>query len=804
VSTALDKQTYRVSGSFTSHEDVVSVSPYDVRAESRASSALSVLTSYSDSPIDDPIGRHSAPHMTHSNTEASLDVHSNQQHDIVGRSRSDTARRYGSLASVESAPAGRIEERQFYTSAPIMTSALVRSPSTTSCVSFAGHMSDGHTAGKLTNSTRIDTFNDDTMSESHAGAIRKKRNKCSPEQLRQLEKFFATNRNPTGKIREDLSRRIQMPERSVQVWFQNKRAKAKIIESREGGTADQASGRSNVSSSLSRPQSLQQRLSSGSESNNAKKTRKTDVQESVEEEEPVLQLPVSSLCIGGWRRIAPLICIFSRRNQTFSWFLQSESVCFKLECPRTSVKRITFSGPRDPTMHEFTEGVHTAVGMLAVELDRPPQFYMEVFRSGGAGSNSNDDGEERQLQKASWRQCVDFTEDKQATSELTHYVNGPYETLRNAALELKQSKGSLAQLVEMLDADSHHGTMPGQVFHAGDSSTPGHRMQQPSVHVPFAAATSSTNVSQQQQDLLADRWGAAGRSAANGLTLQTSFTNALQPPPSGPLSSTDILKHSPNLNLSNLQLGSPATPACGSNAEPYAIGTSAHPELLTSPSQHNIAASVIQTGAEASHVSWTSSAVSSAPQHDIQWMYEDAADEANDVATHFEGPTMVGHRHSSDATSLTYGSSHNSASAVASAPAYAFTTFQAQQTQPMHGQLHGQHLYPSSASTGVPASPYCSSPAVQQWHTPSEQMYDVASSASAASFSSAYGSLSTSRNVLSNQNDEGTAFGQTYASAPSHQTSFRLAGASRQHSTVEDLNVDERSGDTLMPRQAPI
>lgn len=48
---------------------------------------------------------------------------------------------------------------------------------------------------------------------------RKKRNKCTPEQYRQLEKFFARNRNPTGKIREELSRRIQMPERSVQGAF---------------------------------------------------------------------------------------------------------------------------------------------------------------------------------------------------------------------------------------------------------------------------------------------------------------------------------------------------------------------------------------------------------------------------------------------------------------------------------------------------------------------------------------------------------------------------------------------------------
>ena len=51
---------------------------------------------------------------------------------------------------------------------------------------------------------------------------RKKRNKCSPEQLAALEAFFAKNRNPTGRVREELSKKLKMPERSVQVWFQNR------------------------------------------------------------------------------------------------------------------------------------------------------------------------------------------------------------------------------------------------------------------------------------------------------------------------------------------------------------------------------------------------------------------------------------------------------------------------------------------------------------------------------------------------------------------------------------------------------
>ena len=160
----------------------------------------------------------------------------------------------------------------------------------------------------------------------------------------------------------------------------------------------------------------------------------------------MIQLPCSSLCIGEWRRIKPLICLFSRRNQCFTWYLSSESVGFKLECPRSCVTKITFSGPTQPTAHEFSEGVNSPLGHLIIELERPPQFYMEVFRS-SAKASELDTGS----QKASWRQCTDFTESKQATSTLRHVVSGPYSLLRHAVMQLYESSGSMSGIVEFQD-----------------------------------------------------------------------------------------------------------------------------------------------------------------------------------------------------------------------------------------------------------------------------------------------------------------------------------------------------------------
>jgi len=62
-------------------------------------------------------------------------------------------------------------------------------------------------------------------------APKKKRTRTSPEQLRILQKAFATDPMPSSQARLALSKKLGMNPRAVQVWFQNRRAKAKRAES---------------------------------------------------------------------------------------------------------------------------------------------------------------------------------------------------------------------------------------------------------------------------------------------------------------------------------------------------------------------------------------------------------------------------------------------------------------------------------------------------------------------------------------------------------------------------------------------
>ncbi|KAK3112022.1 hypothetical protein LTR53_012120, partial [Teratosphaeriaceae sp. CCFEE 6253] len=59
-----------------------------------------------------------------------------------------------------------------------------------------------------------------------------KRQRATQDQLMTLEVEFNKNPTPTALIRERIASDIDMTERSVQIWFQNRRAKIKNIAKR--------------------------------------------------------------------------------------------------------------------------------------------------------------------------------------------------------------------------------------------------------------------------------------------------------------------------------------------------------------------------------------------------------------------------------------------------------------------------------------------------------------------------------------------------------------------------------------------
>lgn len=60
----------------------------------------------------------------------------------------------------------------------------------------------------------------------------KHRHRTSRDQLKILEKSFSENSKPSATVRRILAQKLEMTPRGVQIWFQNRRAKAKLLRRR--------------------------------------------------------------------------------------------------------------------------------------------------------------------------------------------------------------------------------------------------------------------------------------------------------------------------------------------------------------------------------------------------------------------------------------------------------------------------------------------------------------------------------------------------------------------------------------------
>ncbi|KAJ2610728.1 hypothetical protein H4S08_003481 [Coemansia sp. RSA 1365] len=81
-------------------------------------------------------------------------------------------------------------------------------------------------AGNSGGGTRVSGYTQIVIKEPNTSEPKKaKRKRITPEQLKELTAVFEKTDTPTHDIREELSKKLGMTNREVQVWFQNRRAK---------------------------------------------------------------------------------------------------------------------------------------------------------------------------------------------------------------------------------------------------------------------------------------------------------------------------------------------------------------------------------------------------------------------------------------------------------------------------------------------------------------------------------------------------------------------------------------------------
>ena len=140
---------------------------------------------------------------------------------------------------------------------------------------------------------------------------------------------------------------------------------------------------------------------------------------------PVIHhLTCRSLSIGKWTRVGQntmdLIIFYSPDKCTMTYYINNEQAGYKIEYPFSHIKNIFL---------ENNEADPSKLGGIVIELNRPPNFFMD--------SSPTTNG---------FFQCGDFTEDLQATQCLVHHLGGNPKVL----------SGQLAKLVSLESFMNRH------------------------------------------------------------------------------------------------------------------------------------------------------------------------------------------------------------------------------------------------------------------------------------------------------------------------------------------------------------
>lgn len=120
-----------------------------------------------------------------------------------------------------------------------------------------------------------------------------------------------------------------------------------------------------------------------------------------------------------------LVIFYSPEKCCVTYYINNDSAGYKIEYPFSYIKNITLE---NGDMNGNAEGASQRPGGLIVELNRPPNFFMDSSGSGG------------------FFQCGDFTEEQQASTIMVHHLGGHPKVL----------SGQLAKLVSLESFQNRH------------------------------------------------------------------------------------------------------------------------------------------------------------------------------------------------------------------------------------------------------------------------------------------------------------------------------------------------------------
>ncbi|KAI7855222.1 hypothetical protein BDC45DRAFT_534906 [Circinella umbellata] len=313
----------------------------------------------------------------------------------------------------------------------------------------------------------------------------RKRTHLKPSQVAVLQESFVTNPLPDASIRCRLARELGVTERTIQIWFQNRRAKARKLEAtsncpsgkipslmpnvrtgwiepppRNNNTPQRYQATFRTMMTPERFEEMQQQQQQNQQQTNnhgmlennmqawqqhqQKRSRsysKPETMGHLEQQDDTISramsegtdrmipkqgpnnvtattFPVAALRVGSWARFAglndqqwDLVCYAQQRQ--LIWQIQDDGHQFRIQIDFSAVQQLVLTSEVQEDM--------TVADHIQVHLHHPGDLTFSMLR---AGIDQD------------WIRCGDFSENKQATYQGIHVLQGNHDMLRQALLQL--------------------------------------------------------------------------------------------------------------------------------------------------------------------------------------------------------------------------------------------------------------------------------------------------------------------------------------------------------------------------------
>lgn len=266
-----------------------------------------------------------------------------------------------------------------------------------------------------------------------------KRSRATGELLALLIAEFQKNINPNGAVRKQLADSTGMSERSVRIWFQNRRAKLKKMEkmSKDGSSTDQRRNSDNWLTGDSAPNYINKNRLAMVGANSSMNTLQQQAKAPITINENYCLVDCNSISIGTWQRIksgyinsqilknlinlspkflnslmfsTDLLIILSKKNQEmnyfFSGFFQNNKILFRIFYPLESILSCSLLNQLQQIGDNKNEASYVDGAELRLTLSTSPKFAVFFLNNTATGRENTNQ----------WSICDDFSEGQQVNN----------------------------------------------------------------------------------------------------------------------------------------------------------------------------------------------------------------------------------------------------------------------------------------------------------------------------------------------------------------------------------------------------